>query len=118
MSKMQRTKGQAGEREAAALLSTITGQEIKRKVRQHDGDSDLDLCGWAVEIKRAAEAPPHLISTWWRQAVAQAERAKLPALLMYRADRRCWRAVWAPSGDTALPVECEVMTWWRLQAVL
>lgn len=115
MTKMQRTKGQAGEREAAALLASITGHEVKRRVRQHDGDSDLDFPGWAVEIKRHAEAPPHSIAGWWRQCVAQAERAGLPPLLLYRADRRPWRAVWAPTTDNTLTVEGDVNTWWKLQ---
>jgi hypothetical protein len=114
MTNMQRTKGQAGEREAAALLAKITGHEVKRRVRQHDGDSDLDFPGWSVEIKRHAEAPPHSITTWWRQAVAQAERAGLPPLLLYRADRRPWRAAWAPTGNTLIVVEADISAWWAL----
>ena len=42
MGAMQRTKGQTGEREAAALIRDLTGWDVRRRVRQHDGDSDLE----------------------------------------------------------------------------
>lgn len=111
----QRRKGQSGEREAAAVLAQITGHEVKRRVRQHEGDSDLDFPGWAVEIKRHARATPATIGEWWAQAVRQAERAGLPPLLLWRANRGPWRAVWAPTGDTTLMVEAGIGAWWRLQ---
>lgn len=41
MSAMQRNKGKAGEREAAELVREHTGWDVRRRVRQHDGDSDL-----------------------------------------------------------------------------
>ena len=43
MGAMSRNKGKTGEREAAALLSDLLGLDIRRRVRQHDGDSDLVL---------------------------------------------------------------------------
>jgi hypothetical protein len=115
MSVMQRRKGQSGERAAAAILTNITGIEVRRKVRQHEGDSDLDFPGWSIEIKRHAKATPATVAEWWQQTVRQAERAGLPPLLVYRPDRRPWRCVWAPTGNTGLSVEADVSTWWALQ---
>lgn len=93
MGAMQRTKGQAGEREIAALIRDLTGWDVKRRVRQHDGDSDLEgIPGWSVEVKRHASATRCDIAGWWRQAVTQA-KGQLP-VLFYRLDRDQWRAVW------------------------
>ena len=93
MSKSQRSKGQRGEREAAALLQELTGWKITRRVRQHDGDSDLEgIPGWSVEVKNHATATLADVAGWWRQAVAQAGM-KLP-LLIYKRQRGEWRAVW------------------------
>ena len=53
MSAVQRIKGVAGEREAADLAGDLTSWNVRRRVRQHDGDSDLTGGpGWAVEVKR------------------------------------------------------------------
>lgn len=97
MGAMQRNKGKAGEREAADLVRQFTGWDVQRRVRQHDGDSDLvGVPGWAVEVKRHRTALPGEVARWWAQAEAQAARegpGVLPVLL-YRADRAEWRAVW------------------------
>lgn len=93
MSAMQRNKGKTGEREAAELVRLHTGWDVRRRVRQHEGDSDLvGVPGWSVEIKRCRTALPGEVTSWWAQAVAQGDGA-LPVLL-YRADRAEWRAVW------------------------
>jgi hypothetical protein len=42
MGAMSRNKGKAGEREIAGLLSDLTGYKVQRRVRQRDGDSDLE----------------------------------------------------------------------------
>lgn len=92
MSATSRTKGAAGERELAALIREVTGFDVRRKVRQHDGDSDLEgIPGWSVESKRAKEAR---LSEWWLQTVEQARRARAKPVLFYRIDRKKWRAVW------------------------
>lgn len=92
MSAMQRRKGQAGEREAAALIRAHTGWDVRRRVRQHDGDSDLEgIPGWCVEVKNAAELR---IPEWWRQCVDQSERVKAVPLLVYRVPRRGWLFRW------------------------
>lgn len=125
MGAMSRTKGHAGEREAAALLYELTGHHIKRRVRQHDGDSDLEgLPGWAVEVKRYASTPLALVAgQWWPQAAEQARRVSLLPVLLYRPDRGNWRAVWPADlhldgppyavafGDT---LTADPLTWWRM----
>jgi len=93
MSAMQRNKGKAGEREIAALLRELTGWDVRRRVRQHDGDSDLEgVPGWSVEVKRHRTASRADIAQWWGQTMAQA--GELLPVLFYRADRGEWRAVW------------------------
>lgn len=93
MSAMQRNKGKTGEREAAELVRQFTGWDVRRRVRQHAGDSDLQgVPGWAVEVKRHRTATPSEVARWWAQAVTQA--GDLLPVLLYRADRAEWRAVW------------------------
>lgn len=90
MGAMSRSKGQRGERELAALIADLTGWDVSRRVRQHDGDSDIDgVPGWSVEVKRSASP---LLGTWWAQTVAQATHAY--PVLFYRLDRQDWRALW------------------------
>ncbi len=95
MSRMSRAKGQTGEREISTILRDQTGWDVRRRVRQHDGDSDLEgVPGWSVEVKRHRTASRGDIAGWWRQTVAQAERAGAVPVLFFRADRDTWRAVW------------------------
>lgn len=106
MSAMQRTKGQQGEREIAALISDLTGHTVKRRVRNHAGDSDLDgVPGWSVEVKRHKTAGRAEIAGWWRQACAQA--GTLRPVLFYRLDRDQWRAVWPVAIGLHLQQECQ-----------
>jgi Holliday junction resolvase-like predicted endonuclease len=91
MSKMSRTKGQVGEREVALELSRLTGQCIRRRVRNAAGDSDLEgLSGWSVEVKRHRSASRSDLHTWWDQVVRQAQG--LRPLLVYRQNRDEWLA--------------------------
>lgn len=93
MGMMQRRKGATAEREVAGLIRDLTGWDAQRRVRQHDGDSDLlGVPGWSIEVKRHAKATPSVIEGWWDQTVSQAG-TMLP-VLMYRLDHREWRAVW------------------------
>lgn len=127
MGALSRTKGQSGELEVATLLTAITGFSVKRRVRQHAGDSDLEgVPGWSLEVKRHAVAPLATVgSVWWPQTVEQAEEAGLLPVLLYRADRQPWRAVW-PAGLHAVPrpqvldvsftsaLVSDPSTWWEL----
>lgn len=95
MAALSRTKGKVGEREVANLLSDLTGWQVKRRVRQHDGDEDLEgLPGWTPEVKRHKAAGRADIGKWWFQAATQAsEKGGIP-VLFFRRDRDEWRAVW------------------------
>lgn len=124
MGATSRRKGAAGERELAALLASVTGHTVRRRVRQHDGDSDLEgVPGWAVECKRYRTAQPADLAAWWAQAVRQAERAGQLPVLFVRVDRQGWRAIWPahvhlagsqPSHDVADTLQAEVAVWWRM----
>jgi hypothetical protein len=117
MSAIQRSKGQSGERELAGIVRDLTGWDVRRRVRQHDGDSDLEgVPGWSVECKRHARATRSDVRAWWAQAVRQAGRDK--PVLFYRLDRCEWRAVWslglhlgADWTDYEMTVEGSVAAW-------
>lgn len=123
MGAASRTKGQTGERELAALLADLTGQDVRRRVRNHAGDDDLaGVPGWSIECKRYRATTPALVSDWWLQAQRQAQAAGCEPVLLYRADRGQWRAVWrahllAAPGASLPPgasVEACPATWWAL----
>lgn len=106
MGLMSRSKGKAGERDAAALIRGLTGHDVRRRVRQHGWDSDLEgVPGWSVEVKRHRRATPAVIAEWWRQAALQAVRSGSLPLLLYREDRSEWRARWPLSLVIAAPVD-------------
>jgi hypothetical protein len=122
---MSRTKGQSGEREVAALLSMLTGHDVRRRVRQHDGDSDLEgVPGWSVEVKRHATTPRGKLAGWWAQTMSQAHDAQALPILFYRADRAVWRCMWPGSlhlpndspmhGNLLDCVDADPSTWWRM----
>lgn len=108
MGLMQRSKGKGGEREVAGIIRDLTGWDVRRRVRQHDGDSDLTgVDGWCVEVKRHKTATRGQIALWWLQTTEQAARQRpggengatglkkaLLPVLIYRKDRDEWRAVW------------------------
>ena len=50
--------------------------------------------GWAIEVKRQERLSR---PAWWRQAVAQADRAGVQPMLAYRRNREPWR-VWIKPG--------------------
>lgn len=107
MGAFSRSKGIAAEREVARLIHDITGWDVKRRVRQHKLDSDLDthgtpLDGWCIEVKRYAKATRSDIRGWWAQAASEAQATGGRPVLMYRVDRDEWRAVWGcPGPDCA-----------------
>lgn len=126
MGAASRDKGKRGERELAELLRTLTGHDVRRRVRQHGGDADLEgLPGWSIECKRYSSAAPADVARWWRQAAAQARTAGGWPLLAWRADRMPdWRFVWpaglhctdAPAVSDALAdtLTADPLTWWRM----
>ncbi|MCA8435354.1 putative PDDEXK endonuclease [Burkholderia seminalis] len=102
-----RAKGKVGEREIARIVASLTGWTVIRKVRQRDGESDLEgVPGWSVECKRYATATRADIREWYAQAARQATaEGKLP-VLFYRLDRDEWRAVWPVSIGLAVQHGC------------
>jgi hypothetical protein len=97
MSMLSRNKGKVGEREAAAMLSALTGLDVRRRVRQHDGDSDLEgVKNWSIEVKRYSTATRAQMAGWWAQCVRQALATGQYPLLVYRLDgQREWTCVWS-----------------------
>ena len=89
MSKSQRDKGAAGEREAAAVLTDLLGvPAIKRRLSQtRDGGYDLDVLGVAVEVKRQ-ERPS--LPQWVRQATEAGNEADKLAAVIHRTNRAPW----------------------------
>lgn len=74
MGSMSREKGKRGEREVAAIISELLGLSASRRVRQHEGDSDiLGVPGWSIEVKRWSLLHTHELNRAWAQAVAQAQ---------------------------------------------
>jgi len=95
MSAKSRTKGKVGEREVGALIRDLTGWDVRRRVRQYEGDSDLEgIPGWCAESKRHARAGRAELAKWWTQAVDQASRVGQLPVLFFRVNRDAWRAVW------------------------
>ena len=81
------------------MIRDLTGWDVQRRVRQHDGDSDLvGVPGWSIEVKNCQKALQGDISRWWGQCITQAAEAR-PALI-YRAQRGVWRVRW-PLGVVA-----------------
>lgn len=118
MSAMQRTKGAAGEREIAAIIRDLTGWEVRRRVRNHAGDSDLTgIPGWSVEVKQHKAATRAEIAAWRRQACTQATTPRDEAsegkanvcipVLFFRRDRDDWRAVWPVAVGLKLQRACQ-----------
>lgn len=65
-----------------------------RESSRPTGSDLVGVPGWSIEIKRCRTALPGEVAAWWRQAIEQAEGAGALPLLLYRADRAEWRAVW------------------------
>jgi hypothetical protein len=84
-----RTKGASAERELFKLISEALGVEVKRNlVQTREGGYDTKVGGFALEVKRV-EQPD--FTSWWNQAVKQADLAKLMPMLAYRRSRQPWR---------------------------
>ena len=100
MAKAQRDEGNRGEREVARLIAEHLGFEVRRRCRQHEGDSDLvGVPGWSLEVKNHSRATRAQIAAWWQQTCSQATTDN-PALIYKRAPG-WWRAVWlGPHGYT------------------
>lgn len=83
---MARNKGADFERRIANRLSEATGTRWRRRVRNHEGDSDVVADDPAfdrisVECKHATRL---CLPAWWRQAQAQAGESRIPVLVYKR----------------------------------
>ena len=86
-----RRKGRTGEQELCRLLRAGLGIEVERNLLQsRAGGHDIELPGIGLEVKRAATVNAALVRVWWKQAVRQANHARLCPALAYRADRQPW----------------------------
>lgn len=107
MGKASRDKGKRGEREVVRIISELLGVAATRKVRQHDGDSDIvGVPGWCIEVKRYATASEATMRSWWEQAAAQAATNGGIPCVWYRLDRRDWRVLW-PLEAVLRGAECK-----------
>lgn len=120
MGMKSRMKGKSGEREIAALIRDLTGWNVRRKVRQLDGESDLEgVPHFSVEVKRHATATRADIRGWWEQTREQAMAESKVPVLFYRKDRDDWRAVWSAASmiggsdwpEYELTIESAVEVW-------
>ena len=98
MSKKNRDKGAAGEREFIRLIENLTGGAVKLKRNLEQARSGGDDClghdVFSFEIKRYAVAKDGDISKWWQQAVAN--RGNKSPALAYRIDFQRWRVMIHP----------------------
>ena len=109
MAAMSRRKGACGELEVCRLIRDLLGVDARRRVRQHDNDSDvLGVDGWTIEVKNASEIR---LREWWQQAVDQCIGGDRPAVF-YKVPRRGWRVLWpiaallrVPGSDTWTGIE-------------
>lgn len=85
-----RRKGASGEREAAQVIRDLLGIDVRRRVRNAAGDSDLvGLDGWSLEIKSCAVDSRR---SWWAQTVKQARMGDIPCLWI-KVPRRGWQVL-------------------------
>lgn len=85
-----RSKGQRGEREAAAFLGSILNQRgISRNLSQtREGGADIiAVPGLCIEVKRQETLN---VNTWWRQVCVAADDCGDIPVLMYRQNKRRW----------------------------
>lgn len=112
MGSLSRNKGRAGEQEVVNLLKDELGVPAIRNYAQqaHTGGVDvLGVPGWAIEVKRGKE----YINGWWTQTAEQAARVGESPVLLYRLDRRKWRArvCGCSVGLHHFQIDMDVMDW-------
>ena len=86
-----RNKGRAGEQEVARILRDELGIAVTRNWQQQAAEGGADIVGvpgWSIEVKRAKVWS----NGWWTQAAAQAARTGDKPVLIFRLDRKPWRA--------------------------
>jgi Holliday junction resolvase len=90
VSKSQRDKGAAAEREVAAILSESMGVKVTRKLGQaRDGGDDIQVGRYRLEVKRREALS---IDAWCEQVEACCEPQDVP-VVVYRRNGKPWRVV-------------------------
>jgi hypothetical protein len=90
VSKSQRDKGAAAEREVCAILAESLGAPIKRKLGQaRDGGDDIEIGKFRIEVKRRETVA---IDAWCEQVEACTEIGQVP-VVVYRRNGKPWRVV-------------------------
>ncbi|MFY1875561.1 putative PDDEXK endonuclease [Achromobacter xylosoxidans] len=86
MSALSRNKGAAYERRISNMLTEATGTRWRRRVRNHEGDSDVVADDPAFEriSVECKHANTLCLPAWWRQAQAQAGETRIPMLVYKR----------------------------------
>lgn len=111
-----RTKGRAGEQEVARILRDELGLVVTRNWAQQAAEGGVDLLGvpgWAIEVKRQKAWS----NDWWPQAAAQARRTGERPVLIYRLDRKPWKArccACALACGCHFQIEMDLMDWIKL----
>ena len=91
MSKSQRIKGQAGEREVVHIIRDTLGIECHRNLDQtRDGGADIHLPPFRIEVKRRARIAN--VYEWMQQAENACSIGEKP-VVAFRADGRGWLAL-------------------------
>lgn len=116
-------KAERGAQQAAALLRDLTGHQVERG----EGAHLIGLPCWCIKVARTKTCGPTLMARWWTDAVQQAQLAGRVPLLLVRADRGQWSAVWPAAvhagGDYYDPnpthaLHASPATWYRMTRAL
>jgi Holliday junction resolvase len=90
MSKSQRVKGCAAEREVCRIIKEKTGVDVARNLDQtRDGGGDIRYANYNIEVKRQERLN---IPAWLAQAEAATPDGCEP-VVAFRASRQPWRVV-------------------------
>lgn len=90
MSKSQRTKGAAGEREVCHIIRDELGIECHRNLEQtREGGCDISLPPFCIEVKRRRRISN--IYEWLKQAENSCQTGERP-VTVFRADGKGWIA--------------------------
>ncbi len=94
------------------LLKSELGLPAMRNYAEqaHTGGVDvLGVPGWAIEVKRAKQ----FSDGWWTQTAEQAARVREHPVLLYRLDRKKWRArcCGCSVGLHHFQMDMDVMDW-------
>lgn len=92
MSKSQRTKGAAGEREVCNIIRITLGVDAHRNLSQtRDGGTDIAVGKFRIEVKRRAKIGN--VYEWMAQSEASCDDPGQVPVVCARADGKQWLAI-------------------------